>query len=297
MNHDLYQAVTDRIVAALEAGVPPWARPWTTESEPMPLNAASRRPYRGINAVLLTLASQLRGYSRNAWLTYRQASELNAQVRGGERGTQVVFYKLDHAKEMVEAAEEQRSPRVIPLLRSFVVFNVAQIDNLPERLNPPPRPATWSPCSEAERVFQNSGAVIQHGGSMAFYSPLDDRIQLPPKGAFSEPESYYATGLHELVHWSGHPDRLNRVLSRRFGDEAYAMEELVAELGGAFLCAHCRLNGRLQHANYLASWLKILKADKRAIFSVASKAQQAADFVLSVKPTDAAASQPIEEAA
>jgi antirestriction protein ArdC len=297
MNLDLYRAVTDRIVAALEAGTAPWIRPWSADAEPMPVNAVSRRTYRGINAVLLTLASQLRGYSRNAWLTYRQASELGAQVRGGERGTQVVFYKLDQAKEPVEATEEQRTPRVVPFLRSFVIFNVAQIDKLPKRLSPPPLPESWSPCTEAEAILNTSGANIEHGGSMAYYSPLEDRIQLPPKGAFSEPESYYATGLHELVHWSGHPDRLNRVLSRRFGDEAYAMEELVAELGGAFLCAHCRLDGRLQHANYLASWLKVLKSDKRAIFSAASKAQQAADFVLTVKPTATAASQPIEEAA
>ena len=293
MSRDLYQEVTDRIIASLEAGVAPWIKPWAADADPLPVNAASRRPYRGINVVLLSLAAQARGYARNAWLTYRQASELGAQVRGGERSTQIVFYQLRElaGAERPEMHEDELKPKVVPLLRAYHVFNVAQIDRLPERLNPPPVPASWDPCREAEWYLGISGVEIRHGGSMAFYSPLEDRIQLPDPSAFADRASYYATGLHESIHATGHPDRLNRVLGRRFGEAAYAMEELVAEIGSAFLCACCRLEGRLQHAEYIGEWLKVLKNDKRAVFTAATKAQQAADFL------EAKATTPPEEPA
>jgi antirestriction protein ArdC len=278
MNRDLYQVVTDKIVAALEAGTPPWIRPWSGDLERVPVNGFSRRPYRGINCILLTLEAQLRGFGRNLWLTYRQASELGAQVRGGEHGTTVVFFKRHEVP--VEPGDESSEPRVVPLLRSFTVFNVAQIDRLPERLQQPAaEPSAWLPEHAPEELLAKSGARVEHGGFAAFYMAAEDRIQLPERELFADAGSYYATALHELTHWTAHPTRLDRQLGRRFGDAAYAMEELIAEIGSAFLCASCRLEGRLQHVAYVANWVKVLKDDKRAVFTAAAKAQQAADYV------------------
>lgn len=281
---DLYTEVTNRIVAALEAGVAPWIRPWDAQFEPGPINAASRRSYRGINTVLLNLQAQARGYSRNAWLTYLQAQDVGAQVRAGERGTPIVFYKLREQPQMttVERVEDEPRPRVIPLLRCFVVFNLAQVDRLPERLRAKEKTPAWDPHDAAEALLRESGARIQHGGAEAYYSPPDDRIQLPERGCFASAADYYATALHELAHWTGHPGRLNRDLGRRFGEAAYAVEELIAEMGAAFLCAGCYLQGRLRHENYIANWLKVLRSDKRAVFAAAAKAQQAVDFIESV---------------
>jgi antirestriction protein ArdC/DNA repair protein RadC len=271
MNRDLYQVVTDKIVAALETGTPPWIRPWSGDLERVPVNGSSRRPYRGINCILLTLEAQLRGFARNLWLTYRQAAALGAQVRGGERGVTVVFYK-PHELPASEA-EDRPEPRVVPLLRSFTVFNVEQVDRLPERLQQPAaEPNGWLPEHAPEELLANSGARIEHGGFAAFYSPADDRIQLPERELFADAGSYYATALHEVVHWSGHPKRLDRQLGRRFGEAAYAVEELIAEIGSAFLCAACRLEGHLQHPAYIANWVKVLKADKRAVFTAAQGA-------------------------
>ena len=272
MNKDFYQDVTNRIVAAIEAGTPPWVRPWSV-SDQRPHNAATKRPYRGINTVLLGLEAGLKGYATSAWLTYRQAAGLGGQVRGGERGTSVVLYKLH---ELPDAEGEKK---VIPLMRCFTVFNIAQIDGLPAPAQPT-QPTPWSASAEAEAVLTASGADIRYGSAQAYYHPAKDAIYLPAKDAFTDPGAFYSTALHEAVHWSGHPSRCNRNLSGRFGGDAYAMEELIAELGSAFLCAHCRIDGRLQHAAYLHSWLQVLKADKRAIFTASAKAQQAADLLL-----------------
>jgi antirestriction protein ArdC len=284
MYRDLYAEVTNRIVSALEAGVTPWIRPWSVDFDPTPINAVSRRSYRGINTVLLTLEAQSRGYGRNAWMTYRQAMELGARVRRGESGTTAIFYKLHEfsLSTTVEQIEDEKKSKVISFLRWYTVFNVAQIDGLPERLKVRETLTTWNPQDAAESILQESGARICHGGAEAYYSPPDDRIQLPERGHFESGSAYYATALHELVHWSGHPKRLNRSLGRRFGEAAYAMEELIAEMGSAFLCAGCYLEGQLRHANYIGNWLQVLKSDKRAVFAAAAKAQQAVDFIESV---------------
>lgn len=274
---NIYEEVTDRIIAALELGVAPWVKPWRTEAEPFPVNAGSKRPYRGINVLLLSMESMTRGYVGNAWLTYRQASELGAQVRAGEHGTQIVFYKQ---REVPDEDHPDAKAKVVPMLRTFTVFNTCQIDSLPAHLTQPAAVPTWEPVEEAERVISATAARIQHGSSKAFYRPDDDFIQLPDLSAFHDQAGYYATALHELTHWSGAPARCNRQLRNRFGDDAYAIEELVAEIGSAFLCAHCRIDGQLQHPSYIANWLEVLKNDKRAIFTAAAKAQQAADFVL-----------------
>ena len=190
----------------------------------------------------------------------------------------VVFYKL---REVPGAEAEGGEKRVVPLMRWFTVFNVAQIEGLSASLVAPAKPADWDPHAQAEALLTASGAAIRHGAPKAFYTPSMDLICLPHRHAFEDRSAFYATALHELAHWTGHPSRCNRDLKGRFGDNSYAMEELIAELGSAFLCAHCGLDGRLQHhAAYLQSWLEVLKADKRAIFTVSAKAQAAADFIL-----------------
>jgi antirestriction protein ArdC len=276
---DLYQKVTDKIVAALEAGTPPWIKPWNAGADSgLPVNAGTQRAYRGINVVLLMLEVMARGYNRNAWLTFRQAAALGGQVRGGEHGTSIVFYKL---REMPEAEPAQdASPRVIPLLRSFTVFNIDQIDGLPAKFTQPAGPPTWSPLDEAERLLAASGATIRYGGTSAYYHRPTDRIQLPERSSFPRAENFYSTALHELSHWSGHASRLNRDLTGRFKEAAYAMEELIAEMSSAFLCASLGIEGHLQHAAYIRSWISALKSDKRAIFTAAAKAQAAADYLI-----------------
>jgi antirestriction protein ArdC len=246
---------------------------------------------------MLSIEAQLRGYGDGRWLTFRQANELGARVRKGEHGTQIVFWKLrelgEDAAPLTDPNSDER--RVIPMLRSYTVFNATQLEFLPERFELRPTPA-WQPIGEAEQLLYETGAVIRHGGNRAFYAPSEDIIQLPPPAWFNEREDYYATALHELTHWTGAPHRLDRPLGRRHGIDAYAYEELVAEMGAAFLCAHCGLPGRLEHASYVDSWLDALRRDKRLIFVAASAAQKAADYVLGESisaPAPAREAQPI----
>ena len=280
---DLYGETTARIIAVLEQGAAPWVKPWSTGIDTLPMNAGSRRPYRGINTLLLGIEASTYGYPLNRWLTYRQASELGGQVRRGERGTAVVLWRL---RKLAATANVYPEPdvtdlheRVIPLLRAFTVFNVAQVDGLPAAMQAV-ETHPWEPEARAEELLLMSGATIRHGGSRAFLRPGDDEIHPPPPRAFPDTGRYYATALHELTHWTSQPGRCNRQLGQRFGDDAYAAEELIAEMGAAFLCAHCRIDGELHHADYLASWLKVLRQDKRAIFVAATRAQQAADYLL-----------------
>lgn len=291
---DLYQSVTDQIIAALEAGTPPWIRPWSGgDVDAMPANATTKRPYRGINVLLLNLHAMARGYERNRWLTFQQALSVGACVRKGEHGTPVVFFKMHE----IDTPDAQRQPaderKVVPLLRSFTVFNVDQVDGLPPSLAPAlPPAAVWDAMDVAEEIIVASGAQVRHGGSRAFYAPSADLIQLPPRSAFESATDYYATALHELTHWTGHPARCARPLGRRHGIDAYAFEELIAEMGAAFLTSHCRLPGRLQHDSYIASWLQALRNDKRLIFTAASHAQKAADYLLP-NPTEVEAVMPM----
>jgi antirestriction protein ArdC len=282
---DLYASVTARIVAALERGAPPWVRPWSQITDALPVNAQTRRPYRGVNFALLSLEAEAYGYPVNRWLTYRQASELGAQVRRGERGSTVVFWQLRRIAATAETFPQEGEPpladRVYPLLRAYTVFNVAQIEGLRADYVEARQP-TWEPEARGEELLLMSGAHFRQGGTRAYYQPATDEIHLPPLAAFPTASGYYATALHELVHWSGHPSRCQRDLTGRFGEAGYAAEELVAEMGAAYLCAHCRLDGELRHASYLQSWLKVLRSDKRAIFTAAAQAQRAADYVLAL---------------
>ena len=280
MKTDLYQTVTNTIIAALEAGNIPWIHPWRAHpDQALPANLCSGHRYRGVNVLLLNMVHRAHGYRLNRWMTFQQARSLGGCVRKGEHGTSVVFFK------MLEVDAERPAPRdaearVIPLLRSFTVFNADQIDGLPEDLvATPPVPSTFEANEAAEALIQASGANIRHGGDRAFYRPSDDTIQLPPKASFVSPERFYGVALHELTHWSGHASRCNRPLSGRQHIESYAFEELIAEMGSAFLCSHVGIHTELQHAAYLDSWLQALKNDKRLIFSAASLAQKACDFL------------------
>jgi antirestriction protein ArdC len=270
---DIYQEVTDRIVAALDAGTIPWLRPWRDDKSGSviePYNAMTGRPYNGVN--LLILGSM--PYANLGWLTYKQAGELGGNVRKGEKGTGVIFWKFDRVRD-----EQTGKDKVVPFARMYVVFNVTQCDGIDSaRLKCPTVPVAGT--TDMNAVASRVGAVVRHGGAKAFYTTNGDFVQVPSVAAFKSVDHYQATLAHELTHWTGHESRCARQFGKRFGDDAYAFEELVAEIGSAFLCARhgIALDG-LQHPSYLASWLRVLKADKRAIFTASSKAKEAAEFL------------------
>lgn len=272
---DLYAAVASQIIKDLEAGTAPWTKPWKGSTGGiMPHNAVSKRSYNGINIPILWHAQQVRGYTTAAWLTYKQAQEAGAQVRGGEKSTTVVFTKkLIHKDD--DDVEKQ-----IAMLRTFNVFNVAQIDGLPLEESRPEL-SQQARDDAAIRFLRATGADIRHGGDRACYIPSLDHITMPHVVDFESYEHYLATAFHECVHWSGAEKRLNRNLKPRFDTKAYAAEELIAELGAAFLCAHLDVKGQLRHADYIANWLQLLRDDSRAVFTAASKASQAADYLRS----------------
>jgi antirestriction protein ArdC len=268
----LYDQVTSKIVAELEAGAIPWTKPWKHRATGslMPQNFATGRPYSGINIPILWAAAIEGGFSRHQWVTFKQALALGGKVRKGEHGTMVVFTK----KLRVGEDEDER---LISILRTYFVFNVDQLDGVPERdLELPPEPARMD---KAEDFIAATKADIRIGGGQAAYIPSLDCITIPPLAAFRDAGSFYATLLHEGAHWTAAKNRLNRDLSNRFRTRAYAAEELIAELTAAFLCAHLGIEGELRHAGYIEDWIALLSDDSRAIFTAASKASQAADFL------------------
>ena len=285
MKTDLYQSVTDRIVSSLEQGVRPWMKPWNAEhaagriTRPLRANGIA---YQGINVLVLWSEAITKGYSAPIWMTFRQALELNAHVRKGERGSTVVYASTITRNGRDEAGEE--SEQSIPFLKSYTVFNVEQIEDLPPQYHAVAEPRL-DPVQRIERAdafFAATRASIKHGGNRAYYNIGSDFVQMPAFEAFRDAESYYATLAHECTHWTRHDSRLAREYGRKhWGDAGYAMEELVAELGSAFLCADLDLTPEIRedHAAYIASWLEVLKNDKRAIFSAAAHAQRAADFL------------------
>ena len=221
-----------------------------------------------------------KGYTAQIWVTYNQAAALGAQVRRGEHGSLVVY--ADRIKKTETTAETEESERDIFFMKGYTVFNVEQVDGLPAHFyGRAELPPLMERLARAEEFFTATRATIRHRGNMAFYSPTEDLVQMPPRESFRNAESHAATLAHELIHWTSHSSRLNRVLGRRFGDEAYAAEELIAELGAAFLCADLGVTPetREDHAAYLAHWLNVLKADNRAIFTAARQAQCAADYL------------------
>jgi antirestriction protein ArdC len=317
MKSDIYQRVTNQIVASLETGIRPWMKPWSGEHAAGRITRPLRGngiPYQGINVLMLWGASMEKGYSAPIWMTFKQALGLGGAVRKGEHGSLVVYASTftpgDLSPEALAKGEStgEESERNIPFLKGYTVFNVEQIDGLPAHFLAPaaPRLDPLQRIDHAERFFAATGATIRHGGDRAFYSGASDHVQMPHFEAFRDAESYSATLAHELTHWTKHPARLAREFGRKRaacprpragGDEGYAMEELVAELGAAFLCADLDLTPepRPDHAAYIASWLKALKNDRRAIFTAASYAQRAADFLTGQTETAPAAMQ--EEAA
>ncbi|MFK0033776.1 ArdC family protein [Pseudomonas monteilii] len=258
---DIYLDVTNKIVSALSQGVIPWIKPWTTAGSssdfPFPINAVTRRPYAGINVPLLWAEARLRGFTQDRWLTFNQARKAGGHVRKGEQSTLAVLYKPmskeAHDEDGQVVRDEQGNIKLVQfaILRTHCLFNI-------------------------EHRYSDD----------AFYQPIRDLIQLPTKAQFEDVGSYYATALHELTHWSGHRSRLNRegiTGGHAFGSTAYAFEELVAEMGAAFLCALTGTLGELRHEEYLASWLKILKEDKRAIFRASGQAREASEYLLALQ--------------
>jgi antirestriction protein ArdC len=286
MPTDVYQKITDQIVSELEKGVRPWLKPWNAEHAAGRITRPLRGngiPYQGINVLMLWSAAMEKGYAAPIWMTFKQALEFKAHVRKGEEGSLVVYADKIIRTETDEHTGEE-AERAIPFMKGYTVFNVEQIDGLPERFyaKAEPRGETVKRIAHAESFFAATGATVRHGGNRAYYSISTDHVQMPPVEAFRDAESYYATLAHETTHWTRHPSRLDRDFGRkRFGDEGYAMEELVAELGSAFLSADLDLTPEVRddHAAYIASWIKVLKDDKWAIFTAASHAQRAADFL------------------
>lgn len=285
MKTDIYERVTNKIIADLEQGGLTWRKPWSAANMDGKITKPLRHngmPYNGINILMLWAASIEAGHLSPYWMTFKQAKELGAHVKKGERGNLVVYANtITKTEEQDDGSEEART---IPFLKGYSVFNVEQIEGLPEHYYSRPEPiiAPEQRIAHAESFFSKTGADIRHGGNSAHYSGGSDHVQMPFFETFRSPEAYYATLAHELTHWTKHPKRLDREFGRkRWGDEGYACEELVAELGAAFLCSDLDLSPepRADHAAYIQSWLKVLKEDKRAIFSAAAHAQRAADFL------------------
>ena len=286
MRTDIYQRITDQIVAELEKGVRPWTTPWTVEHSAGRITRPLRGNgvvYQGINVLMLWSAAMAKGYAAPIWMTFKQAQGLGAHVRKGEEGSLVVYAdKIIRTETDAQTGEE--AERAIPFMKGYTVFNVEQIEGLPEHFysKPAPRTETVHRIERAEGFLAATGADVRHGGNRAYYNIAQDVVQMPPFESFRDAESYYATRAHETTHWTRHPSRLDRDFGRkRFGDDGYAMEELVAELGSAFLSADLELTPEVRedHAAYIASWIEVLKNDKRAIFTAASHAQRAADFL------------------
>ena len=286
---NLYDEVTAKIIAELEAGRFPWVQPWGRGSDRtggtspgLPRNALTSRNYSGVNVLILWGAVIEHGYPAQSWLTFRQALEAGGNVRKGEKGTTIVY-----ADRFTPEAEKERArqtggdAKTIPFLKRFTVFNVAQCDGLRPGLAADPAPLPEREIVPlAEDVIAASGVDFRIGGEKAFYVPSADYVQVPPQPAFFDQINFYRTALHELTHATGHRSRLARDLTNPFGSKDYAREELIAEMGSAFLCAALGIAPTVRHADYLGSWLAVLCEDNRAIFRAASAASKAADWIL-----------------
>ncbi len=286
-NHrDIRQQVTDTIVQQLENGTVPWQKPWVGDDKrsfAIPKNFTTGNKYRGINILLLWASAIVHDYPAQEWASYKQWQDKKEAVRKGEKGSMIVYY------DTIEKEEDGEIEK-IPFLKSSVVFNRSQLasytsaDNEP-RLNPVP---LVERIKHVEEFVANTGAIVEHKGYTACYIPSEDKIHMPVPEAFIDTETstategYYSTLFHELTHWTGNEKRLNRQGGKKFGDENYATEELVADIGAAFLCAELEITAttKADHANYLAHWLKALKDNKQCIISAASGASRAVELLL-----------------
>jgi antirestriction protein ArdC len=287
---NLYHKITDRIIAELEAGRVPWVQPWGTAAAKAPLampkNASTGRQYSGVNVLILWEAAIDRGFTGQGWLTFRQALSLGSHVRKGERCTTVVYAdRFVPNDEKRRAAETGEDAQAIPFLKRFTVFNIDQCEDLPDEVAaaaPPPSADLIEPTIEG--LIKASGISFRIGGDRAFYAPTEDFVQVPPPQAYFEPINWHRTALHELGHATGHSSRLNRDQSGSYGTKKYAFEELVAELSAAFSCASLGIMPTVRHADYIGSWLEVLREDNRAIVRAASQASKAADYLLGFVP-------------
>jgi antirestriction protein ArdC len=287
---DIYTRVTGKIIADLEQGVRPWLKPWNAAhaagriSRPLRSNGV---PYQGINILMLWASAEEAGFNCPYWLTFQQAKELGGFVRKGEQGSPVVYANSIKKTETTDDGQEVDTE--IPYLKQYTVFNADQVEGLPEHyyaLAQPPQ-ETMQRLERAETFFANTKAEIRTGGDRAFYAMGPDYVRMPPFECFRDAESHAATLAHELIHWTRHSSRLDRDLGRKkWGDAGYAMEELVAEIGSAFLCADIQITPetRDDHAAYIEHWLEVLKNDKRAIFTAASFASKATEYLHGLQP-------------
>jgi antirestriction protein ArdC len=288
----LYEEITVKIIGELEAGRLPWVQPWASSGAPLglPKNATTGRHYSGINVLILWSAVIEHGFAVQSWLTFRQALSHGAHVRKGERGTTVVYADRFIPDDVRERARESgEEPRSIPFLKRFTVFNAEQCEGLPEGIADAPPPVhTNLILPQAEALIQATGADIRIGGDRAYYDVAGDFIRVPPPQAFFEPINWHRTVNHELSHWVGAGHRLNRDLSGSFGSKTYAFEELIAEISGAYVCAALGIVPTVRHADYVGSWVDVLREDNRAIVRAASAASKAADYLLAFRPHAAA---------
>lgn len=272
---ELYERVTNQIVSEIEAGnLPPWLKPWKQQRRTgiIPVNASTHNHYNGINILVLWAERAEKGYATAEWLTYKQCEALDGQVKKGERSTHIIYVN----KTLVQKGTDDE--KLVPFMRCFSVFNVAQCDGLPHN-EPEPELPELERNDRAEAFFDATGAEVRWNEALAAYIPSKDCITMPARGAFIAPENLYAVEAHEHIHWSGAKHRLNRDLKSRFDKGAYAFEELVAELGAAMTCARLQITGELRHASYVESWLKVLKNDPKAIVTAASLASKATDYL------------------
>ena len=287
---DIYQEITDKIIQTLESGETlPWERPWTGSKYYYPTSAATKKPYTGINHLVLNMVANGMGYRSQQWITYNQAEKLGGKVKKGEKGTHITFFKQLRIKDTKNAAESDENSsdptKVIPLMKYFTVFNLDQCEGLEMLTDNEFEEASANviPANElAEVIVASTEASISFdGGNRAFYRPATDSIHMPLRESFKSERHYYATLLHELTHWTGHKSRCDR-------NDGYAFEELVAEIGASFLCSHVGYDYDTQHTSYIESWLKALRSDKKFIFKAAAKAKKAAEHVLSYYETEEA---------
>ncbi|HEY9745016.1 MAG TPA: zincin-like metallopeptidase domain-containing protein [Oculatellaceae cyanobacterium] len=287
---DLYQEITDKIIASLEKGVSPWKCPYKIQKmhqtrygghAGLPHNAKMNRCYSGINVPILWMVREEKGYTSNGWLTYKQAREMGGHVKEGEKATTVVYWNFTDVADPKEG--DPNNIKRVPFLRHFNVFNVEQCEGIaikkPEIKTSEQK---WEMLKHVDDVLgaHNADIRFEYMGVRACYSPTRDFINMPKPERFKSSGDYYCTLFHEITHWTGHHSRLNRDFKGRFGDEHYAFEELIAEMGSAFLFADLGLDGNVQHDSYIASWLRVLRNDKKAIFKAATEASKAHQFIL-----------------
>jgi antirestriction protein ArdC len=277
---DIRQTITDKVIALLERGTASTGPRWTGgKATGLPTNAKTGEAYHGINVLLLWAEMAEKTYSSSQWLTYKQAADLGGQVRKGEKSVMCVYYQTVQRQD--DQPDEERESYF--LAKPFWLFNILQIDGLPTDLVAPVAVKDFNASQEAEQIIIKTHAQIDYGFDSAYYATLQDKICMPHRERFTSPENFYATAFHELTHWTGHESRLNRQFGRRFGDDAYAFEELVAELGAAFTVGQLGMvDATIEaHADYVQGWQKVLRTDKQAIFTAASQAAKSTEFLLS----------------